>query len=177
MADRQRSLNFMPIIYVNNVVTHKYILLCKVGCVGRKTSYTVSNLEHGKVYHFNLFAVNRRTNLSFPYGRTTLKYEPRSKPAGLRDGKVSTVNLRKMDGTATFKFKVTKLNSIKWRSSVLVYSSQILYCAHVSTQASILISTWQIFGNNGSKLCLGVDGSIILKSIRLLRWELETELI
>ncbi|GFG38442.1 hypothetical protein Cfor_02476 [Coptotermes formosanus] len=78
----------------------------EVGCVGSKTSYTLSNLEHGKVYHFNLFAVNRRTNLSFPYGRTTLKYEPRSKPTGLRDGKISSVNLRKMDGRATFKFKV-----------------------------------------------------------------------
>jgi hypothetical protein len=96
--------------FVNTVITQKCILLCKVGCVGRKTSYTVSNLEHGKVYHFNLFAVNRRTNLSFPYGRTTLKYEPRSKPAGLRDGKVSAVNLKKMDGRATFKFKVTKIS-------------------------------------------------------------------
>ena len=81
-------------------------LFFQVGCVGRKTSFTVSNLEHGKVYHFNLFAVNKRTNLSFPYGRTTLKYEPRSKPAGLKDGKVTSVNLKKMDGRATFKFKV-----------------------------------------------------------------------
>jgi hypothetical protein len=79
--------------------------------VGRKTSYTLSNLEHGKVYHFNLFAVNRRTNLSFPYGRTTLKYEPRSKPTGLRDGKISSVNLRKMDGRATFKFKVMSIEN------------------------------------------------------------------
>ncbi|PSN56010.1 hypothetical protein C0J52_13710 [Blattella germanica] len=69
-----------------------------VGCVGRKTSFTVSNLEHGKVYHFNLFAVNKRTNLSFPYGRTTLKYEPRSKPAGLKDGKVG----RNSDGELHF---------------------------------------------------------------------------
>jgi hypothetical protein len=77
-----------------------------VGCVKKKTSYTLSDLEHGKVYHFNLFAVNKRTNLSIPYGRTTLKYEPRSKPTGLRDGKISSVNLRKMDGRVTFKFKV-----------------------------------------------------------------------
>jgi len=83
------------------------MFFCKVGCVKKKTSYTLSDLEHGKVYHFNLFAVNKRTNLSFPYGRTTLKYEPRSKPTGLRDGKISSVNLRKMDGRATFKFKVT----------------------------------------------------------------------
>ena len=94
------------------------MFFCKVGCVGSKTSYTLSDLEHGKVYHFNLFAVNKRTNLSFPYGRTTLKYEPRSKPTGLRDGKISSVNLRKMDGRATFKFKVMTIkNSRKFHSN------------------------------------------------------------
>ncbi|XP_068082626.1 protein NDNF [Anabrus simplex] len=79
-----------------------------IGCVGRKTQYTLCDLEHGKVYHFNLFAVNKRTNLSFPYGSTTLKYEQKNRPAGLRDGKTMTVNLKQLDGRATFKFKVGK---------------------------------------------------------------------
>ena len=86
--------------------------------MGSKTSYTLSDLEHGKVYHFNLFAVNKRTNLSFPYGRTTLKYEPRTKPTGLRDGKISSVNLRKMDGRAIFKFKVTIMNNSRTFHSI-----------------------------------------------------------
>lgn len=109
------------------IIILDYIFVCKVGCVGRKTSYTVSNLEHGKVYHFNLFAVNRRTNLSFPYGRTTLKYEPRSKAAGLRDGKASTVNLRKMDGRATFKFKVTKISWPKIERFTLISFNLLRY--------------------------------------------------
>nr|CAD7205448.1 unnamed protein product [Timema douglasi] len=75
-------------------------------CVRGRTHHTLHNLEHGKVYHFNLFAVNRRTNLSFSYGNTTLKYEHGNKPTSLKDGKVSSVNFRKLNGRAIFKFKV-----------------------------------------------------------------------
>nr|CAD7575777.1 unnamed protein product [Timema californicum] len=77
-----------------------------VECVRGRTHHTLHNLEHGKVYHFNLFAVNRRTNLSFSYGNTTLKYEHGNKPTSLKDGKVSSVNFRKLNGRAIFKFKV-----------------------------------------------------------------------
>ncbi|XP_063229069.1 protein NDNF [Bacillus rossius redtenbacheri] len=77
-----------------------------VECVGRRTQYTLTQLEHGKVYHFDVFGVNRKTNLSFPYGRAALKYDQRSRPAALRDAKAARVNLRKLDGRATFKFKV-----------------------------------------------------------------------
>ncbi|XP_046990054.1 protein NDNF [Schistocerca americana] len=83
--------------------THEDIV---VTCVGHKTQYTLCHLQHGKVYHVNLFAVNKRTNLSFPYGSTTLKYEQRARPVALRDGKRASVNLRHLDGRASFKFKV-----------------------------------------------------------------------
>jgi hypothetical protein len=36
-----------------------------------------------------------------------IKYDKRSpKPTGLRDGKEQSVNLKQLDGLATFKFKV-----------------------------------------------------------------------
>ncbi|KAJ8866558.1 hypothetical protein PR048_032417 [Dryococelus australis] len=75
-------------------------------CVGKRTQYLLTNLEHGKVYHLDVFAVNKKTNLSFSYGRTALKYDQRGKPTSLRDGKPAKVNLRKLDGRATFKFKL-----------------------------------------------------------------------
>ena len=118
------------------------MFFCKVGCVKKKTSYTLSDLEHGKVYHFNLFAVNKRTNLSIPYGRTTLKYEPRSKPTGLRDGKISSVNLRKMDGRAAFKFKV-----------MIIKNSRKFHSNRTLTLDTICLRHWK--HQNCGNLCLG----------------------
>ncbi|KAJ9579506.1 hypothetical protein L9F63_004825 [Diploptera punctata] len=115
-----------------------------IGCVGRKTSFTVSNLEHGKVYHFNLFAVNKRTNLSFPYGRTTLKYEPRSKPIGLKDGKVTSVNLKKMDGRATFKFKVGKNSDGEFHLYVMPCGGAV--DVELTLKGEIVVPRKQVYG-------------------------------
>jgi len=94
------------------------------------------------VYHFNLFAVNKHTNLSIPYGRTTLKYEPRSKPTGLREGKISSVNLRKMDGRATFKFKV-----------MIIKNSRKFHSNRTPILGTICLRHWK--HQNCGKLCLG----------------------
>ena len=81
-------------------------LVLQIGCVGAKLSYTLDNLEHGKVYYFNLFAIDRVTNFTFAYGNATLKYDRKMKPYGLRDNKPQVVNLRRLDGRATFRYKV-----------------------------------------------------------------------
>lgn len=105
LANKAARLNSSRLGRGSGAETHEDIV---VGCVGRKTQYTLCHLQPGKVYHLNLFAVNRRTNLSFSYGSTTLKYEQRPRPVVLKDGKRAAVNLRSLDGRASFKFKVGK---------------------------------------------------------------------
>lgn len=78
----------------------------KIGCVGKKLSFTVDHLEHGKVYYFNLFSIEKKRNLSLPYGNVTIKYDKKLHPLGLRDNKPLTVNLRRLDGRASFHYKV-----------------------------------------------------------------------
>ncbi|GLG93447.1 Uncharacterized protein GBIM_00861, partial [Gryllus bimaculatus] len=77
-----------------------------IGCVGKRTQYTVSGLVPGRLYHFDLFAVNRRTNLSLAYGNAELRFDARARPTALRDARPATVNLKSLDGRAAFRFKV-----------------------------------------------------------------------
>jgi len=48
-----------------------------IGCVNKKTDYILSNLHSGRLYYFNVFIRDASTNVSYPYLRTTLKYELR----------------------------------------------------------------------------------------------------
>ncbi|KAJ8948633.1 hypothetical protein NQ318_022699 [Aromia moschata] len=64
-------------------------------CVGRKTQYTVSNLKQGQIYFFDLFATNRQSNLTYPFGSTSTKFDNRIKPITLKDGISTFANLKK----------------------------------------------------------------------------------
>ncbi|RZF38154.1 hypothetical protein LSTR_LSTR005515 [Laodelphax striatellus] len=88
--------------------SHHYTSDVRVACVKRKTSYTVSNMERGKFYYFNVFAINKKTNLTFPFGNASLLYDGRNKALGLRDNRPVTVSLRHLDGKAIFRYKVGK---------------------------------------------------------------------
>jgi hypothetical protein len=46
-----------------------------IGCVNKKTNYILNNLHQGRLYYFNVFLRDLSTNVSYPYLRTTLKYE------------------------------------------------------------------------------------------------------
>ncbi|GLV39504.1 nord [Carabus blaptoides fortunei] len=82
-----------------------------INCVGSQTQYTLNNLEHGKVYHFNLFATNLQSNLSYPYGSAVLRFDSHVKPTALKDGKAAFVNLKKLDGKAVFRYKVGRAST------------------------------------------------------------------
>ncbi|XP_046674217.1 protein NDNF-like isoform X1 [Homalodisca vitripennis] len=77
-----------------------------ITCVGAGLSYTISNLEKGREYFFNIFAQNRHTNLSFLYGSKYLRYNPKLRPIGLKDNKPKTVNIRQLGGRVLFRYKV-----------------------------------------------------------------------
>ncbi|XP_075230815.1 neuron derived neurotrophic factor nord [Lycorma delicatula] len=76
-------------------------------CVRKKTSYTIDKLETGKKYYFNVFVINKKTNLSLPYGSNTLLFDNRTHALGLKDNKPVSVSLRHFDGKAIFRYKVT----------------------------------------------------------------------
>lgn len=77
-----------------------------INCVNTQTQYTLSGLDHGKVYYFNLFAINLESNFTYAYGSTSLKFDGHIKPTALKDGKPNFVNLRKSDGKVVFRYKV-----------------------------------------------------------------------
>ncbi|XP_019865405.2 protein NDNF [Aethina tumida] len=77
-------------------------------CVNKKTQYTVSNLNQGVTYYFDVFAINHQSNLTYPQGSTSLKFDQRTKPTTLKDAKATFANLKKLDGKAVFKFKVNR---------------------------------------------------------------------
>lgn len=94
-----------------------------INCVGSQTQYTLNDLEHGKVYHFNLFATNLQSNLSYPYGSAVLKFDSHVKPTALKDGKAAFVNLKKLDGKAVFRYKVRIITTVVMSE----YTENLLY--------------------------------------------------
>lgn len=98
-------LNKTILKFQNNI---RMAICFQITCVGAKLSYTISNLQKGREYYFNIFAKNRRTHLSFLYANKFLKYETRTRPLGLRDNKPVTVNIRRLGGKAIFRYKVLK---------------------------------------------------------------------
>lgn len=79
-----------------------------IKCVGPRLQYVISDLQNGNVYNFNLFAVNHQTNFSFPFSSNTFLFNRKVRPMSLKDGKPTIVNLKKMDGKAVFRYKVTE---------------------------------------------------------------------
>ncbi|XP_054269200.1 protein NDNF-like [Macrosteles quadrilineatus] len=74
--------------------------------VSAERSFTISSLQKGRDYYFNIFAMNKDTQLSFLYANAAFKYEMKLRPTGLKDNKPVTVNIRKMGGRALFRYKV-----------------------------------------------------------------------
>lgn len=79
-----------------------------INCVGSKTHNTLTNLKQGQEYYFNLFAIDRQTNFTYPHGRTVDIFDYNIKPISLKDGKSTYINLKKFDGKAILRFKVRK---------------------------------------------------------------------
>lgn len=76
-------------------------------CVGPRTHYTLSGLKQGQMYYFNLYAINRQSNLTYPYGAAHTVFSSKLKPISLKDGKPAFTNLKKYDGKAVFRYKVS----------------------------------------------------------------------
>lgn len=77
-------------------------------CVGPKTHYTLAAPKQGQNYYFNVYAINRQTNLTYPYGSAHTVFSSKLKPISLRDGKPAFTNLKKFDGKAVFRYKVPR---------------------------------------------------------------------
>ncbi|KAK6626663.1 hypothetical protein RUM44_009139 [Polyplax serrata] len=80
-------------------------------CMDRETELTFTKLRKRVKYYFNLFAINNKTNLTVPYGKSYITYNFTLKPIMLEDGIQKTVDLRKLEGKAVFRYKVTRQTS------------------------------------------------------------------
>ena len=63
-------------------------------------------MKKGIKYYFNLFAINNKTNLTIPYGKSYIEYNYTIKPVVLKDGIKKLIDLRKLEGRALFRYKV-----------------------------------------------------------------------
>lgn len=63
-------------------------------------------MKRGVKYYFNLFAINNKTNLTVPYGKSSLWYSFSVRPITLKDGVRKLVDFKKVEGKQTFRFKV-----------------------------------------------------------------------
>ncbi|XP_071051923.1 protein NDNF isoform X2 [Onthophagus taurus] len=87
---------------------NKDLSLPKISCVGKRTHFTLNDLQKGQNYFVDVFAINQQTNLTYPYGSTKTKFDAYIKPTSLKDGKLTFVNLKKLDGKAEFIYKLEK---------------------------------------------------------------------
>lgn len=83
-----------------------------VYCVGSRTHYTLTNLKEGYTYYFNLFAIDKQSNFTYPHGKAMDVFDNDIKPISLKDGKSTYVNLKKYDGKAVLRFKVIQFDPI-----------------------------------------------------------------
>ena len=80
-----------------------------VECVGRKTLHTITNLEPGITYFFDLFAVDERTNRSVAYQGTSVMTRPDCEPPRrLKDGKLRTASVRRACPVKQFRFPISE---------------------------------------------------------------------
>uniref|UniRef100_A0A146LJB6 Protein NDNF n=1 Tax=Lygus hesperus TaxID=30085 RepID=A0A146LJB6_LYGHE len=82
--------------------------------LGSRTSSIIKGLKPDHNYTVEVFVVNNLTGLSYRYGTATARYM-RTRPLPLRDGRQTDANLRKMDGRATFRYKVPKATPLGGR--------------------------------------------------------------
>ncbi|KAK9885449.1 hypothetical protein WA026_010945 [Henosepilachna vigintioctopunctata] len=77
----------------------------KIACMGRKTHYSFSNLKEGQMYHYNLFALNKQSNLTYLYGSISRIFKSQTKPLSLRNG-FGRANFRGLGDRAVFRYKI-----------------------------------------------------------------------
>ncbi|XP_044760433.1 protein NDNF-like isoform X2 [Coccinella septempunctata] len=76
-----------------------------ISCLGKKTQYTISNLKEGKTYYYNLFAINKQSNLTYPYGSVSKVFKSQIKPVSLKNGYGQAV-LKGSEEEAIFRYKI-----------------------------------------------------------------------
>ncbi|XP_073979751.1 neuron derived neurotrophic factor nord isoform X2 [Rhodnius prolixus] len=74
---------------------------------GSRTSTTLSGLKADHDYFIELFCVNSHTNLTYLYSSGKARYQ-RTKPVPLKEGKIASANIRRLDGRVTFRYKVRR---------------------------------------------------------------------
>ncbi|BES87560.1 neuron-derived neurotrophic factor [Nesidiocoris tenuis] len=74
--------------------------------LGSRTSNIIRGLKLGQNYSVEVFVVNSLTGLTYKYGSERAVRYARTRPLPLRDGRSAVANLRRLDGRATFRFKV-----------------------------------------------------------------------
>ncbi|KAJ8022366.1 Protein NDNF [Holothuria leucospilota] len=82
----------------------------QIECVGQKTLHRLTNLEPGRKYYIDLFAVDESTNRSTAYAGTTVTTKPEerlpSKTIRLKDGKLRVSSVRRVNPLKIFHFPV-----------------------------------------------------------------------
>lgn len=73
--------------------------------MGNNTNYTFKNLIYNTTYYFTVFSLNGSHNMAIQHANATYKHL-RPKPIGLKDAKPKIVNLRALNGKASFRYKV-----------------------------------------------------------------------
>lgn len=76
-----------------------------ISCTGKKTQYTISNLKEGRKYYYNLFAINKQSNLTYPYGSVSKVFKSEMKTIPLKNGYGQAV-LKGSEEEAIFRYKV-----------------------------------------------------------------------
>ncbi|KAJ8978892.1 hypothetical protein NQ317_008507, partial [Molorchus minor] len=96
-----------------------------IACVGRKTQYTVSNLKQGETYYFNLFATNRQSNLTYPLGSISSKFD-------------------EIRWEAVFRYKVSVSKNSGTPLNIFIMPCGILIYAEVYIKNKIVVSQRRI---------------------------------
>ncbi|KAL3272850.1 hypothetical protein HHI36_014311 [Cryptolaemus montrouzieri] len=76
-----------------------------IACTGKKLHYTILNLKEGQMYYYDLFAINKQSNLTYPYGSITSIFKSQSNPLSLKNG-YGQANLKKLGDRAVFRYKI-----------------------------------------------------------------------
>ncbi|XP_058804029.1 uncharacterized protein LOC131671546 isoform X1 [Phymastichus coffea] len=72
-------------------------------CV-RRSKLTLVGLDYNTTYYFTLYVINTHNNVSSKVSEDSFRFQ-RKLPIVLQSGRYATVNLRKSDGQAAFRFK------------------------------------------------------------------------
>ncbi|CAC5403010.1 unnamed protein product [Mytilus coruscus] len=84
-------------------------------CVGTNTKYIYTQARPGKTYYINVYAINKRTNMSSAYKKlevTTKKRKKRDRIRKLRDGKLQELEFKKSKLRFDFKYDLKNTSDL-----------------------------------------------------------------